>query len=451
MVYTSVGQVAAILPSNTPVGEGTATVRLNGSVVDTGPIRVVASSFGIFTLNQQGIGPAVATDPLGGATPYSFTNSAAPGDFVDIWGTGLGATSAPDDGAPLPANRAEDIKLFVAGVEVPVQYAGRSGCCSGVDIVRFIAPENLTGCYLPVTVTVNGLPSNYGSISIAENGDVCSSDPLFGLPDFSQLQNGGTFSQGVVSLIKTRQPSNLGVAQALDQVSDFITATYQQITVQNVAQFTGASPISILNACTVYPFRQGTAAFPQIITPVSLDAGDPLQAMSPVSSSSVPKVGTNYIKNFGTGVTFLAPGVHTVSAPGGADVGAHTASIVAPQAFEWTNVPAIGAPINRSEPMLIEFNSAGYDYVFIAGTAIADFNFSGVNGAGFFCWVDASMSSFSIPSEILMGLPDSPVVQGFATGGVTVGGYKVGDFDAPGIDLGLTLYTDTLVSTVDFN
>lgn len=208
MVFTSAGQVAAILPSNTPIGEGTITVRFNGLVADTGPITVVASSFGIFTLNQQGIGPAVATDPLGGVTPYSFIDSAAPGDFVDIWGTGLGATSAPDEGAPTTENLAAQVKLVVAGVEVPVQYAGRSGCCSGVDIVRFIVPENLAGCFLPVTVVVNGNPSNFGSIPVAADGGVCSSDALFGLPDFSQLQDGSSFRNGAISLGRTRQSSS---------------------------------------------------------------------------------------------------------------------------------------------------------------------------------------------------------------------------------------------------
>src|SRR5690606_31410994 len=48
IVYTSAGQIAGILPSNTPLGAGTMTVRYNGSVAATGPVNVVANSFGIF-------------------------------------------------------------------------------------------------------------------------------------------------------------------------------------------------------------------------------------------------------------------------------------------------------------------------------------------------------------------------------------------------------------------
>jgi len=89
-------------------------IRFNGAVVGTGSVNVVAHSFGIFTINQQGIGPAVATDPLGGAAVYSAINSAAPDDFIDIWGTGLGAIGYPDDGPTQPGTLAYDVKVYIA-------------------------------------------------------------------------------------------------------------------------------------------------------------------------------------------------------------------------------------------------------------------------------------------------------------------------------------------------
>src|SRR5579863_6646657 len=44
MFYTSAGQVAAILPSTTPIGTGTITVSYNGSPSPTAPVTVVPSS-----------------------------------------------------------------------------------------------------------------------------------------------------------------------------------------------------------------------------------------------------------------------------------------------------------------------------------------------------------------------------------------------------------------------
>src|SRR5437879_2754349 len=44
MIYTSAGQVAAILPSNTPMGTGTVTVTYNGQASPPQSITVVQSS-----------------------------------------------------------------------------------------------------------------------------------------------------------------------------------------------------------------------------------------------------------------------------------------------------------------------------------------------------------------------------------------------------------------------
>jgi uncharacterized protein (TIGR03437 family) len=65
MVYTSSAQVAAILPSTTPLGQVGIIVSYNGlstGVPDIyfGPfINVVPSSVGVYTLNSQGNGPGI--------------------------------------------------------------------------------------------------------------------------------------------------------------------------------------------------------------------------------------------------------------------------------------------------------------------------------------------------------------------------------------------------------
>src|SRR5437016_5360596 len=59
MLYTLATQVAAVLPSNTPIGTGTLTVTYNGQTSAPAPITVIKSSFGIFMLNQAGNGAAV--------------------------------------------------------------------------------------------------------------------------------------------------------------------------------------------------------------------------------------------------------------------------------------------------------------------------------------------------------------------------------------------------------
>src|SRR5262249_39260262 len=60
LVYASAGQIAAVLPSSTPVGSAELTVTAVGQTSNAVMIDVVQRNFGMFTLNQSGSGPAVA-------------------------------------------------------------------------------------------------------------------------------------------------------------------------------------------------------------------------------------------------------------------------------------------------------------------------------------------------------------------------------------------------------
>src|SRR5262249_36857611 len=62
MIYPSAGQVAAVLPSNTPVGTDSLTLTFNNQTSAAFNIQVVQNNFGIFTLNQGGTGAAVILD-----------------------------------------------------------------------------------------------------------------------------------------------------------------------------------------------------------------------------------------------------------------------------------------------------------------------------------------------------------------------------------------------------
>lgn len=470
MVYTSAGQIAGILPSNTPLGAGTMTVRYNGSVAATGPVNVVANSFGIFTINQQGIGPAVATDPLAGAAVYSTINSAAPGDFIDIWGTGLGAVSYPDNGPTQPGTTAFNVKVLIAGQEQDVQYADRSGCCTAVDIVRVQAP-NIVGCFLPVVVVVNGIPSNYASISIDPSGTACTADPTLGGPNFSQLQNGGTLDIGAVSLTRQRistEVDAVGRQLTFDQTIDAAGASYARVTLPNAnaVQAYAPSGINQIGACTVFRFTGENAAPPQSVLPTPLDAGAQLSLNGPGGLKTMNKVAPgSYAASFLPDFPFLSPegkdqfpsfptyfepGLTTVTAPGGADVGAHSASIVVPQDFQWLNKPAANAVISRNSGFQINYNATGYNYVNIFGYSVTMAGGSNV-GAGFFCAAPAGAGTFTIPAAVLQSLPQSQLTQGIPLGFLTVGGYVTGTFSAADLDVRTIVYADSSVVTVNYN
>src|SRR5580704_576141 len=96
MIYTSNAQVAAILPSNTPVGVATIAVALNGVPgYSSAEVTVTASSEGLFTTTSSGLGVGIFT-ALDGSLK-TFANSAKPGDIVTAWGTGIGPIATPDN------------------------------------------------------------------------------------------------------------------------------------------------------------------------------------------------------------------------------------------------------------------------------------------------------------------------------------------------------------------
>ncbi len=138
MIYTSDGQLAAILPSAIPTGTGTLVVSYNGAT-HAAPINVVTSSPGIFTVNQQGNGVAVIQDGSGqpNASNYAFN----PGETVVIWGTGLGPISGSDADVPPTGNLPGiTVAAYVGGQPAAVVYAGRSQD-AGVDQINITLPS----------------------------------------------------------------------------------------------------------------------------------------------------------------------------------------------------------------------------------------------------------------------------------------------------------------------
>ena len=102
LYYASATVVAAVLPSSTPVGNGTVTVTYNGQTSAAAPIQVVTSAVGLDTLYGTGTGAAVVSDA--NFKLIDLGNSATPGQSVTMWGSGIGADSANDDRAYPPGS-----------------------------------------------------------------------------------------------------------------------------------------------------------------------------------------------------------------------------------------------------------------------------------------------------------------------------------------------------------
>jgi uncharacterized protein (TIGR03437 family) len=177
-VYVSTTQINAIVPSNTPAGAANVTVTYGSATSAPVPITIVRSSFGIFT-EHYGSGPAAAIDLTTPNPLLSASNAAHPGDFVTIFGTGLGPVNVPDNQAPGGAISPTglSVKVIVGGQTITPTYAGRSPQYPGEDQINFQLPSGNsipTGCSVAVTITVNGAASNAATLPIVQSGQYCS-------------------------------------------------------------------------------------------------------------------------------------------------------------------------------------------------------------------------------------------------------------------------------------
>ena len=446
MIYTSAGQVAAILPSVTPVGTGTITVSYNGAASATQPIKVAASSFGIFTINQQGGGQAVVQD-----ANYKF-NSATfafqPGETVVLWGTGLGPISGSDANTPPSGNiPGIDVTVYVGGVPAAVTYAGRSGY-SGDDQVAFTIPFGVSGCSVPVGVYVSGasgsntVVSNFTTIAVG-SGTTCSSN---GLPP--SPASGGPVRQGSFALVRLTQLSPLTPTPVtVDAGSGGFTLLSSSGDGQGLDLNYGA--------CAIEP-----SVAPQTVTSTELDGGPVINVSGPNGARQLPVIKGSlgaFYTNLGGGTPlpgqaaqplYLDPGTYSVdNGSGGKDVGSFKINIMVPQPLTWTNFTSNNT-ISRSSPLTVNWTGGDPSLdVILSG----DSGVSASSQVMFTCRARVSDGSITVPVSILQALPASATVSGVPVGGLGLSTGKPGASSLPsGLDLFSTAFSQEFSESVAF-
>jgi uncharacterized protein (TIGR03437 family) len=439
MLYTSATQVAAVLPSGTPLGTGTMVATYNG--VNSAPLNITVSAhdFGIFALNQGGSGAGVITNAITYAV-NSSTSAANPGDLIDIWGTGLGAVAGDEAAGPLPGNIPNlDVQVLVGGQSAQVMYAGRSGCCTGLDQIEISVPAGVYGCTIPVYFVVAGVVSNFVTMAIAQTGSTCSDPGSLTPAQLQSAQTNGGLRVGSASLSRFHAYS-----AKVNYESDSAAVGFSKVPLAALQQG-GPSPRA--NSCYVVqfptginyvsssPLEAGTVTMSGPIGPYTLVEAQPGTydiAFSPSSATTEPG-----LINDGT---LLTAGNYTFTGTAGKDIGAFNVTVPFPSPFQWTNRLPVPATVNRSQALTITWSN-GYPgaLVYINGQSQVS---QGV-GANFTCWADASAGTFTVPAAVLSAVPPTYSVQGNAQGSLDVYQVFLGPpFSAPGIDLGSTQFAD---------
>lgn len=421
MFYTLAGQVAAILPSNTPVGTGTITVSYNGTSSPTTPITVVKSSFGMFTVNQQGSGPGVILDGKNNVNSPTFAFQ--PGETVVAWGTGLGPITGSDANTP-PSGNLPGISVVVTigGVPAAVTYAGRSGY-AGEDQVDFTIPTGVTGCFVPVSIAVtNGattVVSNFATMSIGSS-TTCTS-PAY--PNgYTQTQGSQTMRTGSVlffhSVGTIVLPNGTGALTATTTTTDAGEAGFYKIT--STASSAGSYDLNYGACVIVNNPPPGSASETGLDAGPVVNVNGPGGAMQMTSSTFAP---SSFYTSFGTapGITtqtlYFSPGTYTANnGSGGKDVGGFNVNITVPPAFTWTNYSSITS-VTRSQALTVNWTGGdpSWDIYFSGGSSVAD----GAN-VSFECRAHNSDQTLTVPVSILQALPPSATTSGVPLGSLTM-------------------------------
>jgi uncharacterized protein (TIGR03437 family) len=413
LYYASSTSLAAVLPSNTPVGAGTITVTYNGQVSSPAPIQVVPSAVGLDTLYGTGAGAGVVTDP--NFNVLGLTNSAMPGEAVTLWGSGVGADTSNDDRTfPQNQNNLTNIpmQIYIGGISANILYHGRSQY-PGLDQIDVVVPANVSpGCFVSVVAQTGSIVSNTVTLPVSPKGGACS-DPALGLSG-TQLQS--LANKGVTpvnSLAVTVSQYNT-IGKVLDQALVLAASTTS-------AEFGSGGYYASEGSCSV--FQPGTEIFP-LQSP--LDAGT-IQLTGPAGDLNLQAQGdVFYLAQLPLGSVTGSPGTYTFTAAGGKDVGAFTVALNVPAPFSLTNTSAL-ASVTRSQ---------GATVTWTGGFANGDVMVKGVAASSngnihFYCDAPSSAGQLTIPASILLALPagDGNLQIMNATAPQTV--------SASGVDLGL--------------
>jgi uncharacterized protein (TIGR03437 family) len=419
MVYTSATQLAAILPSRTPLGDGTILVRYAGVTGPTAPIRVVPAAFGIFTLNSQGTGPAVIQMVRGATRPVNtMLESAHPRELVSLWGSGLGTVSGDEAAKPLPGDLGSAIEIYVGGKPAQVFYRGRSGCCAGVDEIYFYVPDGVVGCYVPLVVKSGQGVSNTTTMSISESGSYCDDPSGFPAADYKRMYLGEKLTAGWIEMNRR----GMFVSQTVEAplTSETVLANFNRFEDDRIIRYNAPGRFNSFGSCRVDATQVTNLPSPPMYQPDTLDAGTALDVKNPGGIiKEVKAVGDGSFFAYVGGETnvvslppYLFNGTYVVdNGLGAVGVGAFRVTQELRSPAAWTNIPSTRINVTRSDGYRVTWSGgdASRDFVAITGSSIDSAN--KVRGT-FFCTERADAGAFTVPAYVLMGLPASDTATG---------------------------------------
>jgi uncharacterized protein (TIGR03437 family) len=446
LVYAAFEEVGAILPSNVPLGDGQLTLyytAANGTATGgpTAQIHVVPVSFGIYTLNGLGAGPALVDDPNG--NQIDVTNPAHNGDTIRLRGTGLGKIDGDETVSPPRLDLNSGAQVFVGGQPATISYGGRAGGGPGNDRIDFVVPDGVSGCYVALWVKVGGLVTNFTTIPITSADQSTCSDPALGISgsDLQPNANGGL---------------NAGVLDLIGLAGDTGDGQFSQFDADTLVSSPSLAEGPSIGSCIVYTLHGTQPVLPPNAAP-GLDAGLKLNVSSAKGMMSLDLTTKgNYTARLGGGgggsrPPYLFPGVYTIdNGGGGADVGPFSVSITIPTTVVWSNAPTLFGVIPRTQDLQINWSGGGpSDVVVIFGFSASPAVPNGLVGE-FLCTANVSDGQFMVPADVMANVPATALPITSATAALAVGSFSSARFTARGLDFGYVWSLLTTAQVVAF-
>jgi uncharacterized protein (TIGR03437 family) len=458
-------QIAAVLPSATPVGTGTITVTTASGTSTAFPIQVVASAFGLLTTNN-GTGPAQGYDanlnPNDQYTLFDFSAAANPGDILLLWGTGLGAVENDATGVAVSG----PVTVYIGGTAVTPLYAGRSGF-TGLDQINVQVPTGALGCYVSVVVQAGSNVSNFGTLPVAAQGGRTCTDANNPLTSslLSGLSQKNTFSIGVVSLSETTSQAESidGITVSPGGTTDIGSAGFLTLTASQINS--GAYTTASIGSCVAsfYNASLTSQSAPELFNFTFLNAGPDINITGPDGAIAMPLStatveGTTFY-GYATpqsDTSFIPAAGGTFSfnnGSGTSQVGPFTAQLQLTSPLVWTNMSKTST-VTRSNGLTVNWTGGDAGtYVSITGLSVGFItpgDTSDFVAGTFTCEAPAQAGSFTVPAAVLSELPASATIDGASFSSLSVANVtNPVTFTATGLDVGLALATfeDTITVT----
>jgi uncharacterized protein (TIGR03437 family) len=412
MYYAGATQIAAVLPSATPVGTGTVTVNYSNGTSNAATLTVVSSALGLDTYNGSGTGLGVGTDL--NYNVFNYTNSAKPGQNIILWGSGLGATTDSDTSyTSSPTKVNVPLTIYIGGVQANILYQGGSGF-PGLNQIDVTIPASVpTGCGISVVAVSGNFVSNTITLPIGQSGGVCN-DPTLGYngTQLGTLSGKTNYNEGILFIT---QSTSAG------QTTSGASGIFENVTGASSGNSGG---ITSVGSCNINSTVVGGTA-PTI---TGLDAGT-ITVTGPTGTQTlgtIPQAPGLYEAQLPAGFIPASGGSYTFKGSGGAQVGAFSASVAYTNPLTWTNSSA-DASVSRANGVNLTWSGgASGSIVYIGGTSS-----SSTVSASFTCYAPVSAGAFTVPSYVLLALP-----AGTGTLGITNETNPV-SFTASGLDTGI--------------